>query len=122
MMVLSNYRELNAWQVAVELTEETYRVTRTFPADERYGLTSQMNRSAVSIPSNITEGYGRNSTGEYIQRLGIARGSLCELETQIEICMRLKYISEPDAISLLDKCTTISKLIVGLIKSLKNRN
>jgi len=119
--MVQHYRELNVWQIAMELTEETYRRTRTFPADERYGLASQMNRAVVSIPSNIAEGFGRNSTGEYVQHLGIAKGSLFELETQIEICKKLGYISESDVAFLFEKCTIVSKLIVGLIKSLKNR-
>lgn len=119
--MINSHRELKVWQIAIELTEEIYRQTRTYPTDERFGLVLQMNRAVVSIPSNIAEGHGRNSTGEHIQHLGIARGSLCELETQVEISKRLGYLNEADACFLLEKFTILSKLIVGLIKSLKNR-
>lgn len=104
----------------MDLTVEIYRRTRFFPNDEKFGLVSQMNRAVVSIPSNIAEGHGRNSKGEYVQHLGIAKGSLFELETQIEISKRLGFISEQDTIPLLEKCTQLSKMITTLIKSLKN--
>jgi four helix bundle protein len=81
--MLKNFKELNVWQKAYQLCLEIYRVTRKFPKEEIYGLTSQIRRSAVSIPSNIAEGYGRKTTGEYIQALYVAYGSNCELETQI---------------------------------------
>jgi four helix bundle protein len=82
---LRGYRELIAWQKSVELVTEIYSITKEFPRDEIYGLTSQLRRSAVSVPSNIAEGQGRATKGEFIQFLGHARGSLFELETQIVI-------------------------------------
>ncbi len=105
----------------MNLTEDIYRNTKNFPSEEKFGLVSQMNRAVVSIPSNVAEGHGRNSTGEYIQHLGIAKGSLCELETQIEISKRLGFLSIQTAFDLLEKCAVVNKLLVGLIKSLKNR-
>lgn len=81
--MLKNYKELNVWQRAYHLSLEIYRITRTFPKEEMYGLSSQIRRAAVSVPSNIAEGYGRKTTPEYIQALYIAYGSICELETQI---------------------------------------
>ena len=81
--MLKNYKELKVWQKAYELCLKIYKTTKTFPKEERYGLTSQIRRAAVSIPSNIAEGYGRRTTGEYIQALYVVYGSQCELETQI---------------------------------------
>lgn len=79
---IRSYRDLEVWQRAFELSREVYQVTKHFPQDERFGLTSQIRRSAVSVPSNIAEGYGRGSRIEYLRFLKISRGSLCELETQ----------------------------------------
>jgi four helix bundle protein len=87
-----SYRDLVAWQRAVELVTHVYRVTKTFPNDERFGLTSQLRRAAVSVPSNIAEGQGRFSRGEFKQFLGHARGSLLEMETQITIATNLGYL------------------------------
>jgi four helix bundle protein len=81
--MLKNYTELKVWQKAYQLCLEIYKVTKNFPREERYGLTAQIRRAAVSIPSDIAEGYGRRTPGEYIQSLYIAYGSICELETQI---------------------------------------
>ena len=80
--MVRNYKELKVWQKSYELTLDIYRATRKFPSEERYGMTSQMRRAAVSVPSNIAEGYGRKSTAEYLRSLYIAYGSNCELETQ----------------------------------------
>ena len=79
--MLKNYKELQVWQKAYQFCLEIYKVTKTFPNEEKYGLTSQIRRAAISIPSNIAEGYGRKSSGEYIQFLYVAYGSNCELET-----------------------------------------
>jgi four helix bundle protein len=81
--MLKNYKELNVWRKSYELCLRIYRITAEFPTEERYGLTSQIRRSAVSIPSNIAEGYGRKTTVDYIRMLYISYGSICELETQI---------------------------------------
>ncbi len=112
------FRELLAWQKAFDLTIETYKVIRKFPKSEVYGLISQIQRSAVSIPANIAEGYERNHRKEYLQHLFIAKGSLGELETYLLLSSRLGYLSEGeyDSIEKIRKETT--KILVGLIKSL----
>jgi four helix bundle protein len=90
---ISSYKDLLVWQKAIKLVKETYLLTRLLPEDEKFGLISQLKRCSVSIPSNIAEGWGRNSTKSYIQFLRIARASLLELETQVIICKELAYIS-----------------------------
>jgi four helix bundle protein len=90
-MPVQSYRELFAWQKAMDFTAGVYRVTRRFPKEELYGVTSQLRRAAVSIPSNIADGQGRQTTGEFRQFLGQARGSLLETETQILLSERLEY-------------------------------
>lgn len=94
MAQVTSYRDLLVWQKAMSIVTEVYSLTQTFPASEIYGLISQIRRSAVSIPSNIAEGYGRHSTGDYKRFLQIAVGSLFELQTQIEIASNLNYISK----------------------------
>jgi four helix bundle protein len=91
--VTHNHRKLTVWQEAVKLVEMVYRATRGFPKDETFGLTRQLRRSAVSVPSNIAEGAGRNSTKELVQFLGVASGSLAELDTQLEVARRLGYLN-----------------------------
>ena len=86
-----SFRNNLAWQRAIELTTAVYQLTATFPSSERFGLTDQMRRAAVSVASNISEGYGRSTRGEYVQFLGHARGSLCELQTQVVISAALGY-------------------------------
>ena len=102
----------------MNLVELIYSLTERFPSKEKFGLTSQMRRAATSIPSNIAEGYGRQSTGSYCQFLSIARGSLFELETQVEICIRLKYLQEEHSEKLLLEIVEISKMISSLISKL----
>jgi four helix bundle protein len=87
------FRDLLAWQESMVLVTQVYRATQTFPVEERYGLMSQMRRAAVSVPSNIAEGHGRQSPGEFRQFLGQARGSLCELETQIETAANMEFLA-----------------------------
>ena len=117
-MALQSYRELIAWQKAVELVVTIYDVTKTFPKEEIYGLTAQMRRCAVSVPSNIAEGQGRLSTGEFKQFLGNARGSLFELQTQITIAERLKFVTTERAQQLLDSAIEVGKISNGLLASL----
>jgi four helix bundle protein len=116
--MLRNYKELKVWQKAYGLCLEIYRVTRTFPKEERYGLTSQIRRAAVSIPSNIAEGYGRKSTGEYVQALYIAYGSQCELETQILLSGDLGFIESKILKQLQERVEEVERMLKGLIKSL----
>jgi four helix bundle protein len=116
-----SFRDLVVWQRAMQLTEAVYRLTRDFPRDEQFGLTSQIRRSAVSIPSNIAEGQGRASVGEFKQFLGVARGSTCEVQTQLEIARTLKFGSPKsidEAIAISDE---VRKMLFGLLASLDSR-
>ena len=114
-----NHRKLMVWQEAVRLVESVYRITRAFPGDEIFGLTSQLRRSAVSVPSNIAEGAGRNSTKELVQFLGVASGSLAELDTQLEIACRLGYLNSSSEV--VAQASRVGQLVVALRKSLRNK-
>ncbi len=116
---MKNYKDLEVWKESMNLVVNIYELTKAFPSEEKYGLTSQIRRAAVSIPSNIAEGSGRKGTKELIQFLHISLGSLAELETQVEIAFRLDYISEKDQIQ--NKVIFIRSMLSNLIKSLKNR-
>ena len=120
--MLKNYKELKVWQKAYQLCIKTYKITKGFPKEERYGLTSQIRRAAVSVPSNIAEGYGRKTTQEYIQALFIAYGSNCELETQILLSGDLGYIKSNDLRDLQSDRGDIERMLKALIKSLKNKH
>jgi len=118
---LKHYQQLIAWQKAIALVTEVYSATKSFPRDEIYGLTSQIRRAAVSVPSNIAEGKGRATRGEFVQFLGHARGSLCEVETQIVIAANLHYIA-PDIRDVLSgRITELGRILNGLIASLEKR-
>ena len=117
-MKVRSYDHLIAWQKAVELVVEIYRASRSFPKEELYGLISQIRRAAVSIPSNIAEGQGRLSTGEFKQFLGHARASLFEVETQLEIALRLEYLNADKARELRTHCSELGRIINGLLSSL----
>jgi len=119
---MNSYKELKVWQKAMELVTVVYRATGEFPKEEQYGLTSQMRRSAVSVPSNIAEGWGRGNTGEYIRFLGIARGSLMELETQIIISEKLSFLQTNAQETLLTQLREVGRMLNGLITSLKKRS
>src|SRR5512146_1892940 len=118
-MAVRSYRELVAWQKAMDLTAEVYRITKSFPNDELYGITSQLRRASVSVPANIAEGQGRQTTGEFRQFLGHARGSLLETETHILLAMRLRYIPEAAGEVLLRQTAELGKVPNGLIASLR---
>ena len=109
-MAVQSYRELVAWQKAMDLTAEVYRITKSFPNDELYGITSQLRRASVSVPANIAEGQGRQTTGEFRQFLGHARGSLLETETHILLAMRLRYIPEAAGEVLLRQTAELGKV------------
>ncbi len=115
------YSDLVVWQKAMSLVTEVYKITATFPNEERFGLVSQVRRAAVSIPSNIAEGHGRKSTGAYLNHLSIAYGSLMELETQTQIATRLNFIQEDNATALLNKMDEIGKMLTGLKNSLSKK-
>ena len=121
-MKSSNYRELKVWQKAMDLTTEIYKLVRLLPKEETYALSDQMRRAVVSIPSNIAEGQGRNSDKEFINFLSIARGSLWELETQIEICERLHYIDSNLTSTVYSLTTEVSKMLNALAYSLTSKN
>jgi len=118
---LKNYKELKVWQKSYELCLKIYRLTARFPREERYGLTSQIRRSAVSIPSNIAEGYGRKTTVDYIRLLYISYGSVCELETQILLAGDLGYIKKDDLDKVKEGIGEIERMLKALIKSLENK-
>jgi four helix bundle protein len=118
-MTVRHYQELVAWQRAMDMVVGVYRVTKQFPREEIYGLTSQLRRAAVSVPSNIAEGQGRWGTGEFIQFLGIAHGSLQEAETQLLIAVRLLYVTLDEVKATLELIAETGRLINGLHRSLQ---
>ena len=115
---MAGYRDLKVWQAAMQLAEEVYRLSARFPKHEIYGLASQLQRSAVSLPSNIAEGHGRNSHKEFNHFLGIALGSLAELETQFILAQHLDYLPEEEISHALQNADEIGKMLKGLQKSL----
>jgi len=119
--VVSSYRDLVVWQKAMTLVSSVYQLTRSFPDFERFGLTSQIQRAAVSIPSNIAEGQGRLATKEFRQFLGIARGSLKELETQLLISIDLAYAEVAEVDACLGLADEVGRMLNALIKALERR-
>jgi len=119
--MLKSYKDLIVWQRAYQLCLETYRLTSGFPAGERYGLVPQVRRAAVSVPSNIAEGYGRRSTGEYLQSLHIAYASLCELETQILLATDLGFLQFEQSARAKGDIGDVERLLKALIRSLRQR-
>jgi four helix bundle protein len=120
-MKMQSYRDLIAYQKAYQLTLDIYRCTKAFPKDELFGIVSQMRRSAVSIPCNISEGYCRNHRKEYVQFLNIAFGSCGELETLLSLSKDLGYLANSDFENLYESQKDISRLLWKLIASLRNR-
>ena len=119
MSEIRSYKDLIIWQKGIELTEKVYLLVKSFPSEEIYSLTSQIKRCVISIPSNISEGYGRNSTKNYIQFLRISRGSLYELETQLIIANKLNYISDNELNNEIFKLIEEeSKMLNSFIKKL----
>lgn len=115
---MNQFKELKVWQEAIDLAVETYKITKMFPADERFNLISQMNRSAVSISSNIAEGCGRNNPKEFRQFLGIAQGSACELESQMIISQRLDFLSQAALDSQTQRLILLQNMTNKLMKTL----
>ena len=115
----NSYRDLIVWQKAMNLAKEVYRLTKSFPKDEMYGLTSQIRRCSVSIPSNIAEGRGRNSDKEFIRFLSISLGSLYELQTQLELALAFNYITNFDEINQLS--IEVEKMLNALISSKRQK-
>lgn len=120
-MAVVSYQDLLVWQKAMDYVEICYKLARQFPKEEIFGLSSQLKRAAVSVPSNIAEGQGRMSRGEYIHFLGIAQGSLRESETQIILATRLKYISIEQEKIALSKSKEVGILLGKLIRALKDK-
>jgi four helix bundle protein len=121
LMTLKSYRELDVWQVAMELAERCYHATKAFPKNELFGMTSQIRRAAASIPANIAEGQGRNHTKEFLNYLSIARGSLMELETHLILSDRIGLLKEAKVETLLVLTDRISRMLSRLRKSLEKR-
>jgi four helix bundle protein len=116
---MAGYRELVAWQRAVDLVERIYRMTAAWPREEIYGLTNQTRRVAVSVPANIAEGRGRSSPKEFAHHLSIAYGSLCELETHLLIAHRLAFMDDTTFDELIDQTTGVAKPLRGLMQRLQ---
>lgn len=119
MKSLSSYRDLVVWQKSIALAVRIYEITRKYPSEEKFGIISQMRRAAASIPANIAEGQARRSTGEFLQSLGIARGSLAELETFLTLSEKLGYLPMPNFERLSNDCAEINKMLNALIKALQ---
>lgn len=117
---MSNYKELKVWKTSIKLSVKVYEVLKSFPDDEKFGLTSQMKRSVISISSNIAEGSGRNNPKEFIHFLGIANGSCAELDSQLHVAFYLNFIDKETFDTLVAYTLDISKMIYGLKKSIYN--
>jgi len=118
-MMQNGFRKLNAWQKALELALNTYKITSSFPKAEQYGLTSQLRRAAISVSANIAEGYERQHRKEYVQFLSIAKGSLGEVETFFIIAERLGHVSHDTYVAFEEKRKETARILSGLINSLK---
>ena len=116
-----NYMDLVAWQKAMDLVELIYEATTAFPREERFGLTNQLRRASVSIPSNIAEGQGRYSPRDFHRFLSMAYGSLREVETQVCIAGRLHYLDRTTSVAILENCAEVGRLINGLASSISRR-
>lgn len=120
MIKVKTYKDLIVWQKAMEMTTLLYKTIKKLPKEETYTLCDQMRRAAISIPSNIAEGFGRNSKKEYLQFLYIANGSVCELETQLILCVNINYLSEIETQPTMDLLSEIGKIIMTITKKLNS--
>lgn len=120
-MPISSYRDLEVWKKGVQLAKAAYQLTGTFPKHEIYGLSSQLQRAAVSIPANIAEGHARNTTKEFLRHLSIARGSLAELETLLTLAEQLGYCQPSTFHEIMRHCDEISRMISGLRNALHRK-
>jgi len=116
---IRGYKDLVVWQHAMALVGDIYGLTERLPADERFGLTAQLRRAAVSVPSNIAEGYGRHATGEYRHHLLISRGSLFEVETQLLLCVQLGYADDVVTQPVLEELRSVGKMLTSLLTRLR---
>ncbi|MCC7290811.1 MAG: four helix bundle protein [Phycisphaerales bacterium] len=118
MAAIKGFRDLVAWQKAMELCKVVYTVSRLFPDNERFGLTAQIRRAVISVPSNIAEGYARASTGDYVRFLGIAGGSLAEVETQLILAQELGFLPADQLASCFELLGESNRALFGLVRSL----
>jgi four helix bundle protein len=121
MSTVKSYRDLEVWKKSIELAEQVYRVSAEFPKEEKYGLTSQVRRSAVSVAANVAEGAEREGTKEFLQFLGIASGSLAETETLLILAARLGLMTQPDLQPVLEKASSVGRMLNGLKRSLRSK-
>ena len=117
----NSYRDLLVWQRGIDLVIHVYRLTKNLPAEERYGLRSQARRAAVSIPTNIAEGHGRWHPKEFLQSLSVARGFLQELDTHFEVMTRLQYVPKRETDAVTGVAEEVTRMLIGLIKSVRKR-
>jgi len=117
--VIRDFKDLEVWQRAVDLVVESYRITKAFPSEERYGLTAQVRRAAVSVPSNIAEGRGRFGLRSFLYHLSVSSGSLMELETQFVIAERLEYLMPTEARRLSERTAEVRRLLAGMVRALR---
>ena len=120
--MLASYRDLEVWKLGIEIVQEVYRITRTMPSDERFGLTSQARRAAVSVPANIAEGRTQLTVGGYMRHLGIAAGSLAELETHLILANRLGLLDETVTAPALEQAGRLGRMLNTLLRRLRNRS
>jgi four helix bundle protein len=119
---INSYRDLRVWQDAMTLAESCYVLTGRFPRDELFGLTSQIRRAAASIPANIAEGHGRESTGSFVQSLRVSQGSLKELETHLLLAQRVGILAIADLDITMGRCESLGKMVRALIRSLQDKS
>lgn len=118
---MSNFRKLIIWQKAMNLVTKTYNSTKNFPKEEVFGLTSQIRRCSISIPSNIAEGHGRESNKEYLKFLNFSIGSLFELQTQLEIAKNIEYLTDDDFNTIYEDSREVERMLVSFINKIKER-
>jgi four helix bundle protein len=119
-MATNGFRDLKVWQKGMDLVVTIYRETKSFPSDQRFSLTQQIQRAAVSVVANIAEGHGRGTKGEFGHSLSIARGSIKELETLCEIAYRIGYLSADQRDELVERCIEISKMLTSLKRNIRS--
>ena len=119
LRAVRHYTDLEVWRVGMDVADAVYNVSAGFPKSETFGLASQVRRAAVSVPSNIAEGWGRGRSKEYVQFLRYARGSLYEVETQLRIALRRGYMTDDQLLPILRRTDEVSRMLVGLMKSLR---
>lgn len=121
MSDIRSHHDLKVWQLGIDIVEKVYAITRGFPREEIYGITSQLRRAASSVPANIAEGNGRDSTRQYLYHLSVAVGSLCEVETFLHIAVRLRYLDRKHTEELFALLDEEGRMLRGLQKSLRSR-